>query len=493
MIHDWTRLLLRLGRKARPATAEAASGALIGYTSEGVGVRWPAPTRELAAHGLVLGASGAGKTVLTVTALLGELATLQQRPGDERPVLCVVDPKGDLVAGLLEGLAYNAPELLSSVNYLDPFGPGFPFNLRHLALGETPLDIRATQLAALVAEVSTSTGSQRHLGVGARQVDALVHLILAALDTEHPDGSVLWALDALTTAEGFAGLAKLTRSARARQFLKSARLSDELRASTASRLRAAFAATSSLERLVTTPSCLQLADLLAPGAITLIDLGRPTAGLTSLQTFYANLLVRLIVEHLMERPSPYRGAHVRLVIDEAQVVAAVLSDVAERVLTTGRSRAVSLTALSQGTVLLREAGASLLQVLLTNSPLKLVGRLAAPDAALLAREQAPRPGVDEPAGRIRERFASAVTNLPEREFFCLRPSQRQRFTSLTVDLPAWERAAEEGRAVIEAVKERHAVPPADGRLTLVQAVKSRRPRPGPGPSPGRPPVRSPWD
>lgn len=176
-------------------------------------------------------------------------------------------------------------------------------------------------------------------------------------------------------------------------------------------------------------------------------------------------------------------------------VAAVLADVAERVLTTGRSRAVSLTALSQGTVLLRDADASLLSVLLTNSPLKVVGRLAAPDAALLAREQAPRPGTDESSGAIRERFTSAVTNLPDREFFCLLPGMRARFTSLSVDLAARDQAAEEQRVVLAEVKQRYQVPPPAGRVTLAQAATSPRPsmRSSRRPPPPVPPPPSPWD
>lgn len=480
MVLDLTDVCLAAHRLRRAPLAEPEvelPGVVIGDEVRGRAVVWPTPTRAQAGHAVVLAASGAGKTVMVGGALIRELLAADAGDPAERPAALVVDPKGDLVAVVLAALAAEAPHRLADVRYLDPFGPGFPFNLCHLALGNTPLDIRATQLASLVAEVSTATGAARHLGVGARQVDALVHLLLASLDADHPGASVLWALDALVLPDGFKRLAALTRSGRARQFLSSARLSDELRASTAARLRASFAASDRLERLVATPSCVQFADLLAPGMITLVDLGRPTGGLTSLQAFYANVLVRLAVEHLMERDSPWAGHGVRVVLDEAQVVAPVLADAAERVLTTGRSRRVSLISLSQGTTLLASASPTLLRVLMTNSPFKLIGRLSAPDAELLAREQAAPPGIDEPVGRVRQRFSSAVTNLADRSFFALLPGQRHRFESRTEPLEAWQEAVDAQAQMLSAVRSRLAVPadcPPRVMLADIQLPRTRR-------------------
>lgn len=461
MVRDLTSFFLN-ARRWRPSRAPAPPtmepGVVLGESGRGRDIVWPTPSLERAGHAVVLAASGAGKTVMVGSALVRELVAAETLPNEQWPAALVVDPKGDLVAIVLAALAAEAPHRLQDVRYLDPFGQGFAFNLCHLALGDTPLDIRATQLASLVAEVSTASGAARHLGVGARQVDALVHVLLAALDSEHEAASVLWALDALVLNDGFKRLASVTRSQRAKQFLLHARLADELRASTASRLRASFAASDQLERLVTVPSCVQFDDLLAPGRITLIDLGRPTGGLTSLQSFFANVLVRLAVEHLMERPSPWTGHAVRMVVDEAQVVAPVLSDVAERVLTTGRSRGVSLVTLSQGTTLLADASPTLLRVLMTNSPLKLIGRLSAPDAELLAREQAAPPGIDDPVSRVRQRFSSAVTNLEDRSFFALLPGARHRFETRTEPLAEWELASRAGRDTLDAVRARLAVP-----------------------------------
>lgn len=449
MFLDLTRLLART--RPNPQPSDPGDGAVLGSTDQGLPVVLPHPTVERASHATVLAASGAGKTVMVGAALAAELV--------EHPELGIiaVDPKGDLCATFLPQLALHAPERLARVVYLDPFGGGFPFNLLHLPSTGVPIDIRATQLAQLVAEVSTATGAQRHLGAGARQMDALTNVLLGALTTARPGASILYALDALTMPKGLAALARVTDSPRARAFLQSANLSDELKASTAARLRAAFAATDALERLVAAPSCLDLRSLVAPGVVVVIDLGRPTGGLQSLQTFYANVLLRLVVETLMERPSPWSGHHTRIVVDEAQVVAPVLADVAERVLTTGRSRGMSLLTLSQGTTLIADASPTLLRVLLTNTATKIVGRLAAPDAELLVREQSTAPGVDEPVGRLRARLAAQVANLPDRHFLAFAPSGRLRFVSADVDLAAAAQAEQREREVLDQVRDRYAL------------------------------------
>jgi len=208
--------------------------------------------------------------------------------------------------------------------------------------------------------------------------------------------------------------------------------------------------------------------------MVLVDLGSPTGGLTQLTVFYSNLLIRLAVNHLLRRKSPWGGHHVRLVIDEAQIPAEALADCAEMLLTTGRSRGISLCLLSQGTVLLDK---QLLGVIMTNTPSKLIGRLSAPDAEQLAREQTPEYGIDETVATVRQKFVTAVTNLPDREFFFLTPGERQRFTSMHVDLDGWQQSAEEHSEELEAMKRRLAIP-ADTppRVTLADATGGLRPQ-----------------
>lgn len=494
MFIDLTALFAR--RRVPGSTLAPRDGVTLGVTDEGVAVHFPPPAPERASHATILAASGAGKTVMLGAALAGELAA------DPTLGAILVDPKGDLGAMLIPLLARLAPGRLESLVYLDPFAGGFPFNLLRLPETTVPPSIRATQLAELVATVSTATGAQRHLGAGARQMDCLANLLLGALAVPTPGASLLYALDALTQPRGMKALAAQTTSERAKAFLLSANLSDELRASTAARLRSTLAATESLEALIAAPGCLDLAALTAPGAIVLLDLGRPTGGLQSLQAFYANVLLRLLTETLMERPSPWAGHHTRLVVDEAQVVVPVLADVAERILTTGRSRGISLVTLSQGTTLIADAAPTLLRVLFTNTPTKIVGRLAAPDAELLVREQAPTPGVDEPIARLRTRLAARIATLPDRTFLSLTPGGRERFVSADVDLVAAAAAATAQAAAITAIKGRYALPPNAAPRSVLSGPHERPlspqrrshgpPEAPPEPTPPPSPARSRW-
>lgn len=485
MITDLTTTALRFKKLInliyRPVQERSTNqeGVIVGHTLQGLPVFWPLPSFEKASHTAILAASGGGKTILTALSILKELqinlsCESIQDSHDLETSFLIIDPKGDLVSALLSGLCASCPQHLEKTFYLNPFQErGFPFNLIKLQIKKTSTDILATQLAELCAVVSTARGSQAHLGVGARQIDALEHLILAALTCLHDGASLLWALDALYEPKGLVKLASLTQSPRARQFLLSSPFSEELKASTAARLRGAFSATDQLSRLISAPSCLCFSELLSPGNLVLITLQEPPGGLISLQTLWANLLFRMAVESLLSRTSPWKGHHVRVVLDEAQVMAPVLSDVAETILTTGRSKGISLTVLSQGTALLKDASDTLLKVLLTNTPTRFIGRLAAPDAELLAKELSPGPGIDESLKEIRNRFVSSVTNLKERNFYLLSPGSRQRFVSETVDLESWKRAYEKNSEELSELKTRLSLASSSSnvRMTLSQAVE----------------------
>lgn len=506
MTLDFTKWAVKRRQKrclnTKPALDTVLDEPIIGFGKDEYPIIWPRPTLERAASNLILGSSGCGKTVLCANALVQELA----KDGNDDLAFLVVDPKGDLVEAMLQGLATIAPHRLEDVFYLDPFSvQGFPFNLNHLALGKTPVDVRSAQIAELVATISTAMGAQKHLGVGARQVDVLTHLILGSLTCPDPRANVLWALDALTTLGGFKRLAGLTTSARAKHFLSSSRLAAELKASSSSRLRSALAMSEQLERLVAAPDCIQWEELLAPGKITVLHLGQPTGGMASLREFYGNLICRLAIDFLLSRPSPWRGHHVRMVVDEVQIVAPALSDSAEAILTTGRSRGVSLTAISQGTILIERASETLLRTLFTNSPLKFIGRLSAPDAEMLAREQAPKQGTDENVAAVRSRFSTSVCNLEDRSFFRLLPGDSRRFRTAEVDMDAWQKSAEEKEEEIRNVKNRLALPPdMKPRVTLAEATdlpsssegrprkrRTRKPE-ADSPAPARSKPRSRW-
>lgn len=469
----WWRSRSRNTQAAKPLPDK---GALIGHTSDERPIIFPLPSLESSPHAAIFAGSGVGKTALAANWCTQEIVA--SNAVDLQQTFFVVDAKGDLIHAILSGIAHAAPERLTDVYILDPFSAeAFPFNLNRLALGNTPLDIRSAQLAGLVGTVSTATGTQAHLGVGSRQVDVLSGTLLGTLAADHPAANPGWAHDALTTPGGPRLLAALTKDPKAKAFLEHLQIGDELKSSCSSRLRSAFSATSSLERLIAAPTCIQFAELFAAGRIVLCDLGRPTGGLISLTKFYANLLVRLGIEYLMERPSPYRGHHVRVIIDECQIVAPVLSDLAEHILTTGRSRAVSLTLITQQTSLLAQASDALLPVIWSNCPTKIIGRLSAADALLLSREVAPTRGTDEPIRTVQGRFSSAVATLRDREFFWLRPGIRDRFDSAYVHLSAWEEAAERQAGAIAAAKSRLALSPSQPpRVTLSEASLSPRTR-----------------
>ncbi len=438
-------------------------GPLLGVSDDGQAVRWPTPAPERAGNVVCFGASGTGKSALIGNALAQKIARGQtDLPPEQQPAALIIIPKSDFRQILEQATAALAPATLGNLVCLNPFSAtGFPFNLNRFDWGDTPVEICAWQLSTLVAEVSTSTGLLRSgsANAGARQIDVLSNLLLAALTVDDPRASVLLAYDALVTPRGLERLAALTRSSRARGFLGATKLGDELAVSCAARLRMAFAATDSLERMMGCDSCIRLADLTAAGRLCLLDLGRPFGGMPGLQIFWASLLAALAIDHALARPSPFvRGHHLRIVIDEVQIVAPVLASRAEALLTTGRSRAVSSVYISQGTALIHRASDALIPTLLTNCPTKLIGRLAAADAELLASDQTPIPGNTERPKFLRERFAAAVSNLPDRRFFHLEPARRRRFTSTPIDLTRFEAAAEAEATLIAAAEARFALP-----------------------------------
>lgn len=488
MISDFTRHGVKGRRSPQAARSRPASGVPIGHERDGGLVLWPRPSRAASAHVIVFGSSGAGKSVLVASALVREMQQNQEA------AYLIIDPKGDLIDLLLSGLCAIAPERLGDIHLLDPFSPeAFPWNLNHLALGaRTPIDIRALAIANLVSTVSTSMGSRKDLATGSRQTDVLLHVLLGALACDRPGASPLLALDALASPAGFDRLAAMTRSRRAAQFLRSAKPHPELLSSCSARLRLALAATDSIEEMMSAPGCVQFDELLAPGSITLVQLGAPYGGVAALQVFFAQLFVRLAVEHLLNRPSPFEGHHCRLVIDECQIVVPVLVDVAQTLLETGRSRGISLVQLTQSSQGLRRASEDYLYTVLANSKIMLCGRLAVEDAELIARSASVQPG-GESASVVRSRLASRLSNLPDRCFYRFTPGGREAFTSLEVPLEEWQSAREQQATRIEAIRRRHAlVTPGIQRLRLGNQPDQPRAAEHAEPTERPPQPRSPW-
>ncbi len=498
MSWDLSRYASGRFRRSRPSST---SGIEIGRTSGGAPVVFPSYVRGVANHSLVFGASGAGKSVLMAHALVSRIAEEASTEPNTRNSIVIIDPKSDLIDHVIAGIAARAPDRLGDITILDPFNVGFASNLCHHEKLPSQLEVRAGQYADIVGAVSTGTGTQRHLGIGARQRDVLVHLLLAALDSTDPLRTVLWAEDALMQKGGLKALATLTNSVRARQWLQARKsLSDELRASCASRLRTAFAATRTLERGMAADSCIDAEELMRPGRILLIDLGKPPAGLVSLQRFQSNLWSRLFLSTLFSRPSPWSGHQTMLVIDEAHIVAPLLADELEIAVTTMRSRGGAVCLMTQTVTLLRSASATLLPVLLGNTAIRFSGRLAASDAEALCRELGKAPGIDEPVARVRARIASELISLPDRRFFQFTPGGRRQFTSSNVDLAGWNAAAEAHAATITAIRTSGSGTLPEGTRPALAEVVALRTAPDPtsrrGSGRGNRPSRgpsTPWD
>ncbi len=433
MLVDLTALLSRLRLVKTPEQRDAPVGIVVGETESGTPVVLASPTPERSASVQVLGASGSGKTAMIVGALAEEISA------DGATSYLIVDPKGDAVTYLLGALGATAPEALSRVRYLNPFEDGFPLNLVHLPRARTPIEMRARQLASLVGRLSTDAAGGG-AGIGARQLDLLQAVLAAALASTDLAATPLWALEALLDERGLAALTRRTTRPYARRLLAATeRVPKDVVVSTAARLRLAFSATPTITAMLEAPSCVSFAELLGPGAITVLDLSDPL-GVGELRGFFASLVLRLALDQLLERPSPWRGHHTRLVVDEAHLVADVLADSITELVTTSRSRGASWIGAVQGTVLLSQASPALLEVLLTNCE-KLIGRLHARDAELLARAVAPARGSDESFASVRARVAAQVVGFRDREFYQLNQDGRRRFVAREHDVEAWLRAA----------------------------------------------------
>lgn len=467
-VSHWARFFRRRSLPERAAEA----GAELGLSERGNRIYLPLAARGRNTHGLVAGASGTGKTVLLADALARSIAGERRThaPQDRTAhFLCI--PKHDLYRHFVDALALYDKAAIEELRVLRPFDPGFAFNVFRLRR-TTPVDLFTFTLAELVGLVSTDVGGRRDLGIGARQHECISLGLLAAAETEHEQKSPLLALDAYTLPGGMKQLAATTRSERARQFLRHTELPDELRVSVASRLRLAFAATELIESMMSAPGAVDFDDLFAPGRITLLDLSDPF-GVPAVVAFLANTFVRLAVDHLQARPSPWTGHSVRIVLEEMQMLGPVLTSVGESLLTTGRSRGLSVIGVTQGCSTLPS---SLLDVFQSNVAWTLYGRMSPVDAEAIARGVAPRPGVEEPIRVIRERVAASLATVPERCFLLLRSGERERFRSRDFDFVAAERARAENAGVLVAAERALGLPPDQSARLKLHELSPSLPR-----------------
>lgn len=469
----------------RRASAPGEDQIIIGESTSGTKVTWPRPKIGVNTNALVLGKSGCGKSIMVSAALLKSiLLDLRTKPAAQRTCNVVVDAKGDLGGYLLAGLAASgeASELLDKVFFLDPFtkGRGYPFNLRQLD-SRTDKSVLALGLAELCGELSTGMGSQAHLSQGSRQVQILSTLFAAILSSPHPQASPLWALDALQRGRrGFADLAAITSCEKSKQFLMSKQhIPDSLLSSVLARLTTGFALTEHIEKQMSADTCVQMSETIRPGNTVVIDLGNPPNAMVSITRYYASLLVRLIINHALERPSPYseNGFGVNICIDESQIVIPAIAPIAQNLLETARSRGVSLTLMTQGTATIRKEAPTLLSSIMSNVEMILAGSLSAADAETLSRELAPSLGVEQSISKLRQDFVARATNLEPRFFNRIGTGERTVFRTADVPLEDWQQATIRCQAQLDAVKSRLAPALRQGPRPQLPDLPRSRPRP----------------
>lgn len=416
----------------------------LGRTTAGAAVMIDRPGLGAAQHALILGATGARKTTLSM-ALVRQWAQASKQGDEQAPALVALDAKGDWVTAALGFLGNEAPELLSKVTILRPFEVPFPFNpCRRLDAVDS--DIRALQIATVVAATANLLADSGTLGVGARQIDVMSALLRAVFATGAPGACPQWAAEALEQKGGLMQLADLCPSGPVPESLRRMNIPADLRSSVASRLRMAFSATEGIGSMLSASSCINWGELAAPGRMVLVDLGSPPGGMAALQYILSGLLMQHLIEWLYERPSPATNHHhIRLVLDEAQIPAVAMGPLAAHLYATARSRNISITMLSVGSTLLRDASKVLWEVAVSNSRV-ITGRLGAQDAKLLATTVSPGIGIDETIGAVAARFTATVCNLPAGEFIDLSPRARHRFVARTESVQDWDNAVEGARA-----------------------------------------------
>lgn len=483
MITDATRIWTWF-QAARQKLAPAKSppgpdGPIMGYTEEGVPVPWPLPGKQAAGHSYIAAASGTGKSCAVAHGITQEFLANQTLPPEQRRALCVVDPKSDLADLTIKLCLLHAPEKADNVHYFDPLGRGMKLGISQLPAHGTPLEIRAMEIAYLVAEATSSVGTQKSLGAaGPKQISTIYHYLLAAMASEHESRNILWSLDCLQRRLEKT-LARLTTSRRAREFLLADNVDESLRSSCALKLQTALATTDRVEAMTCADSAPDWQALLGPDQLGIFDFGAPM--LANLRSFFANLIVRLCLSFLLNtRESPYPGHVAHVFVDEAPVLIPTLSDLANDILTLGRSKGISLCQISQAvSQLAKAADGTYLKTILTNVPDRYYSRMAMSDCLLLAKEIAPLPGSQQGLSELQRQYAALLGCLPDRQFLYMAPGGvRERFRTADIPMEKLDQVGRDKADVIEQIKNRYRLPEnPPPRVTLAEVSgSSSRPK-----------------
>ncbi len=401
---------------------------------------------RLLTHQLLLGVTGSGKTFQLVHQFVAAL-----RGGLRSAV--VLDMKGEfaelLTDNVLPALAASLPPaeadaFLRRVVVIDPFSPTHPPPLNVLVRDPgQPIGIQARGVAECFQAATESD-------VSVRMETVLDWVLRLVIETGGSFRAVRRALQEPAVLEGL-----VRRSAdpdTVRYFVT--RFPSEPKASK-------LALLSRLDRFLALPmaelslgakTCLDF-DRLLEERITIVSLGAAPAGLRSVARFFAMVVFTRFVRALFRRPPRGGGFGSVIVADEWQVALnPALAEEFESILTLARSRGVHLWLANQQLAQLDRHGASLKAVVLGQTNVQVLFRMAEEDARALRRMLPATGTVRRRAGmgpvggtpfltpsEEAEYRANTAGRLPDREGYFndrRQPWGSVPFRSATVSLPA---------------------------------------------------------
>lgn len=340
--------------------------------------------KDLLTHLLVLGASGTGKSYFILLLALELLRRKTVRS------LVVLDMKGELaelmtelaLPGLVASLpAQGAKALLDRIVVINPFDRRYVPPLNVLVPDpDLPIAIQARDVAECF---ETATESD----VTARMETLHDWNLRLVIETNRRvtqgKGSFLTVRRALQEPTVLEGLVRLCQDREIIQYFLT-RYSSEPKASK-------LALLARLDRFLALPMtqlslgasvCLDF-DALLKDRITIVSLGNAPAGLQSVAKFFAMVVLTRFVRAIFRLPSRSQGFHSVLIADEWQVALnGALAAEFESILTLARSRGVHLWLANQQLSQLEKYGAALRSILLGQTDIQMVFRLAGEDARL---------------------------------------------------------------------------------------------------------------
>lgn len=333
---------------------------------------------ELLSHQAIFGATGTGKSF----AMLHELLALLE--GNDVRSMIVLDMKGDLAQLLtdvgLPALAARlspraADDLLNRVVVVDPFSTTHPPPLNVLVRDPgIPVAIQARDVAECF-ETATETD------VSTRMETILDWVLRLVIETRGSFLTVRRALQEPAVLEG------LVRQANDRDVVRYflTRFPSEPKASKLAILARLdrFLALPMTQRCLGARVCLDFDELLAR-RITIVSLGNAPAGLQSVARFFAMVILTRFVRAIFRLPPRAQGFASILAADEWQVALnPALAREFESILTLARSRGVYLWLANQQLTQLDRQGSMLRSIVLGQTAMQLVFRMAADDVRTL--------------------------------------------------------------------------------------------------------------